>query len=99
MVGLKEVRDAAKAAQARDVQTLAHEREQAKLRMEEVFEGSERRVSDLTLRLNSVSSHLAAEKQASERKEATLDGVRCERDALQFEVRQLQLRRAAPYMS
>ena len=90
VVGLKEVRDAARAAQARDVQTLAHEREQAKLRMEEVFEGSERRVSDLTLRLNSVSSHLAAEKQASERKEATLDGVRCERDALQFEVRQLR---------
>ena len=90
VVALKEVRDSARAAQARDVQTLAHEREQAKLRMEEVFEGSERRVADLTLRLSSVSSHLAAEKQALERKEATLDGVRCERDALQFEVRQLR---------
>ena len=86
--GAKELREAALKAERAAVQTLAHEREKHKLHLEDFVEGSERRVSELTLRVSSLGANLGAARQDVERKEGILDGVRCERDALQFEVRQ-----------
>ena len=88
--GAKELREAALKAERAAVQTLAHEREKHKLHLEDFVEGSERRVSELTLRVSSLGANLGAARQDVERKEGILDGVRCERDALQFEVRQLR---------
>jgi len=85
VAGLKDLRDAAQKAERTAVQTLAHEREQQKLMTEDCHEGSERRVSELTLRINSLNAELSAEKHAAERKEAVLEGVRAERDALQYD--------------
>ena len=84
----KELKDAALKAERAAVQTLAHEREEGKLRTEAMVEGNERRISELTLKINSISSQLAIEKNASEQKESLLDRVRAERDALHFELRQ-----------
>lgn len=85
VAGLRDLRDAAQKAERTAVQTLAHEREQQKLMTEDFHEGSERRVSELTLRINSLNAELSAEKHAAERKEAVLEGVRAERDALQYD--------------
>ena len=86
--GAKELREASLKAERAAVQTLAHEREKQKLHLEDFVEGSERRVSELTLRVSSLGADLGAARQDAERKEGVLDGVRAERDAVQFEARQ-----------
>ena len=86
--GAKELREASLKAERAAVQTLAHERERHKLHLEDFQQGSERRISELTLRVSSISAELAAARGEGERKESVLDGVRAERDALQYEARQ-----------
>ncbi len=86
--GAKELREAALKAERAAVQTLAHERERHTLHLEDFQQGSERRISELTLRVSSISAELAAARGDGERKESVLDGVRAERDAVQYEARQ-----------
>ena len=86
--GAKELREASLKAERAAVQTLAHERERHKLHLEDFQQGSERRISELTLRVSSISAELAAARGEGERKESVLDGVRAERDAVQYEARQ-----------
>ena len=86
--GAKELREASLKAERAAVQTLAHERERHTLHLEDFQQGSERRISELTLRVSSISAELAAARGEGERKEGVLDGVRAERDALQYEARQ-----------
>lgn len=87
MAGLRDLRDAAKKAERTASQTLEHEREQQKLRIQDFVDGSERRVSELTLRLSQLGAQVSTEQQARERKDELLDGMRAEREALQFEAR------------
>jgi len=68
------------------VKTLDHEREQAKLRAEEVVVAHERRVSDLTLRINRVSMDLQQAKVEESRQASLLETARAERDSMQCEL-------------